>query len=364
MDVTFITDPLVTTAGSVRPALLLARAFREKGHNVTIVSTQFAEQIIEVLSSEGITIQEAGPSYSLHHSFPTLEAWAKCMLWLREADKSFESDFIVNTSSCIISPCHVYYAQGPMTRTLSDILLNKHSLYSCVYRVLEKPATFREKELIRRFRESARGFVANSRFCASMYEEWGISVDEIINPPMDCSFFKPSTSNPTRDYVLTTIGTYGKEGDFLVVKAIADAGIRTKVFGDVSSVPHSLKTHPSINLLGRVSNWELRELYSNALYTLFAFSHEPFGYVPVESMACGTPVLTFNRQGPSETMIDGETGWLVNSSQELLALALKYWREGYRTEFRKACRERALMFDTKKIFDEWSTLLKKRPQTS
>jgi len=43
---------------------------------------------------------------------------------------------------------------------------------------------------------------------------------------------------------------------------------------------------------------ELIDLYSNALFTLFTFTHELFGYVLVESMACGTSVLTYNRQGP------------------------------------------------------------------
>ncbi len=49
---------------------------------------------------------------------------------------------------------------------------------------------------------------------------------------------------------------------------------------------------------GRVSDDELARLYANAKFTVFPFIHEPFGYVPVESMACGTPpVLTYDKQG-------------------------------------------------------------------
>jgi glycosyltransferase involved in cell wall biosynthesis len=48
--------------------------------------------------------------------------------------------------------------------------------------------------------------------------------------------------------------------------------------------------------LGRVNDEELIDLYSNALYTLFTFAHEPFGYVSVEGMACSIPVLICNRQ--------------------------------------------------------------------
>jgi glycosyltransferase involved in cell wall biosynthesis len=51
--------------------------------------------------------------------------------------------------------------------------------------------------------------------------------------------------------------------------------------------------------------------------------------VSVESVACGTPVLTYNKQGPRESVVDGVMGWLVNSDEELVSLALKIWREGY-----------------------------------
>jgi glycosyltransferase involved in cell wall biosynthesis len=38
---------------------------------------------------------------------------------------------------------------------------------------------------------------------------------------------------------------------------------------------------------------------------------ESYGMVNVEAMACGKPVVSTNRGGPSETMVHGETGFLV-----------------------------------------------------
>jgi glycosyltransferase involved in cell wall biosynthesis len=70
-------------------------------------------------------------------------------------------------------------------------------------------------------------------------------------------------------------------------------------------------------------NKELVNPYSIALITLFVFTHKPFGYIPVESKACGTPVLTYNRQGPSETVIHGVTEWLANSDEELVNLVIR-----------------------------------------
>lgn len=357
MNVSFVTDPLVTTMGAVRPAILLAREFRKSGNVLTIVTPRSDERIVRMLKEEDIDVKEVGPGFSLIPTFPTLDAWARCLIKNKTIDRTGDKHVVINTSSCIVVPARAYYAQGPMTRALGDMLADKTSIYAHFYRVFGKTLIRLEQRLTRRFKDSVHLFIANSKFCASMYEEWGITVDKVINPPMDCSFFKPSTSNPKADYVLTAFGAYGKEGDFSTVKTIADAGVSIKVFGDSSRAPSSVKRHPNIGLLGRVSDPELRDLYSNALYTLFAFGHEPFGYIPVESMACGTPVLTYNAQGPSETVIDGKTGWLANSKRELLITALSHWKGGYDVEFRRACRERALTFDVKGVCEEWYSFL-------
>ena len=38
---------------------------------------------------------------------------------------------------------------------------------------------------------------------------------------------------------------------------------------------------------------------------------EAFGNVVIESLACGVPVIAYDRGGPSEIIEDGKTGWLV-----------------------------------------------------
>lgn len=45
---------------------------------------------------------------------------------------------------------------------------------------------------------------------------------------------------------------------------------------------------------------------------------EPFGLVAIEAMACGTPVIAFDRGGLSETIIDGKTGFLVHTVEEMV----------------------------------------------
>jgi glycosyltransferase involved in cell wall biosynthesis len=56
----------------------------------------------------------------------------------------------------------------------------------------------------------------------------------------------------------------------------------------------------------------LRQLYWGARALLFP-AHEDFGIIPVEAQACGTPVVGLRRGGLLETVVDGETGVLVDS---------------------------------------------------
>jgi glycosyltransferase involved in cell wall biosynthesis len=46
---------------------------------------------------------------------------------------------------------------------------------------------------------------------------------------------------------------------------------------------------------------------------------EPFGMVMIEAMACGTPVIAFNRGSVPEVVRDGVNGYIVNNLQEMIA---------------------------------------------
>lgn len=359
MKICLVTDPLVTTMGAVRPAILLAREFVQNGNDVILLTLKVDEGIKHMLQEEGINVEAVSSRFSLLREFPTLDAWAKGLVRVEDALNRLEGriDVIINTSSCIALKSHAFYGQGPMTDILKDIFLFIPLKYKIAYGLSSPLLRRMEEKSIRRLRRLTRFFIANSNFCAFLYRRLGINIDHVIYPPLDCSFFKPSSHKPSGDYVLTHFGVYGKEGKFSVIKTVADSGVYLKVFGKTKYVPKSLLKHSNINFLGRVSDGELVYLYSNALFTLFAFSHEPFGYIPVESMACGTPVLTYDWQGPSETVLDNRTGWLAKSDAEIISLAVNLWRHGYNNSIRKHCRERALDFDVKKIYGEWLRIL-------
>lgn len=73
--------------------------------------------------------------------------------------------------------------------------------------------------------------------------------------------------------------------------------------------PHLNK---KIQFIGELSQKELSNFYGNAIACLYPIEwHEPFGLIMVESMACGTPVIAFDRGSVSEVVKNGKTGFVV-----------------------------------------------------
>ncbi len=63
-----------------------------------------------------------------------------------------------------------------------------------------------------------------------------------------------------------------------------------------------------------------RELFARAACLLNPICwEEPFGLVPVEAMACGTPVVAFARGAMPELIGDGATGFLVHDVESMVA---------------------------------------------
>jgi glycosyltransferase involved in cell wall biosynthesis len=67
-----------------------------------------------------------------------------------------------------------------------------------------------------------------------------------------------------------------------------------------------------IELIGEISDAEKPAFQSGALALLCTVDWpEPFGLVMIEAMACGTPVIAFNRGSVPEVVEDGVTGFIV-----------------------------------------------------
>jgi len=65
-------------------------------------------------------------------------------------------------------------------------------------------------------------------------------------------------------------------------------------------------------------------IYKNAAALLFPVKwEEPFGLTMIEAMACGTPVIAFNRGSVREIVQDGRTGFMVDDMNEMVRAVKK-----------------------------------------
>src|SRR5437879_6102220 len=77
-----------------------------------------------------------------------------------------------------------------------------------------------------------------------------------------------------------------------------------------------------ISLARSPSDAERRALLARAACVVYTPLAEHFGIVPLEAMAAARPVIAVNRGGPTETIVNGETGWLAAPTPTAFADAL------------------------------------------
>jgi glycosyltransferase involved in cell wall biosynthesis len=117
--------------------------------------------------------------------------------------------------------------------------------------------------------------------------------------------------------------------------------------------------HPNISILGWVSEARLRSLMGSCIASIYIPRDEDFGISPVESMAAGKPVIGVREGGLLETVVHGETGWLLPADPTLEDLidAVHRLDGGVALAMRSACRDRAAMFDQAHFLEQYRNLL-------
>ena len=73
-----------------------------------------------------------------------------------------------------------------------------------------------------------------------------------------------------------------------------------------------LMDHPLVEYIGEIGDHEKSDFLSGAIGLLVPIDWpEPFGLVMIEAMACGTPVIAYNRGSVPEIIDEGLTGFIV-----------------------------------------------------
>jgi glycosyltransferase involved in cell wall biosynthesis len=75
-----------------------------------------------------------------------------------------------------------------------------------------------------------------------------------------------------------------------------------------------------VEVKGECDQEQKADLLARAAALLFPIQWaEPFGLVMTEAMACGTPVVAWRNGSVAEVVADGETGFIVESVEEMAA---------------------------------------------
>lgn len=94
------------------------------------------------------------------------------------------------------------------------------------------------------------------------------------------------------------------------------AGENTQTYADDAYKREILETAQTDSLLRKRLIYlgfraDVEQVIGAANVVVCSSHFEGYGVVNIEAMACGKPVVSTNRGGPSETVVDGETGFLV-----------------------------------------------------
>ena len=158
------------------------------------------------------------------------------------------------------------------------------------------------------------------------------------------------TPQPVKPSYLGVLGRIAPEkGVDRAIRIATRCGIPLKIAAKVDRADQEyydelikplITSNPLVEFIGEISDREKSDFLSGAIGLLVPIDWpEPFGLVMIEAMACGTPVIAYNRGSVAEIVEDGRTGFVVED--EISAVAdVGRLADLDRTEIRKVFERR------------------------
>jgi glycosyltransferase involved in cell wall biosynthesis len=229
---------------------------------------------------------------------------------------------------CAEPPRFIYEPRIPRPYAAFSTAQRAGNLFDPLPRIYRSVLARLDRQNVR----AATRVLANSAFShESLYRTYGIFAD-VCYLGVDVDRFR-HLSLPKEDFVLTVGSLNPNKGFDFVIRSLAllDATRRLPLMIVSNSTDererHYLQTlarqlDVQVTFRANVTDDELVQLYNRASLTVYSPVMEPFGFVPLESMACGTPVIGVKEGGVRESVIDDVTGKLVERDTSAMADAI------------------------------------------
>lgn len=175
-------------------------------------------------------------------------------------------------------------------------------------------------------------------------EEQGIEVEGVVPNGIQIENYE---FNETPEDYLLYLGRLNREKGIMPAINVARAARKKLVIAGnlvgaeewnyfMHEIQPLLNNQEDIKFVGQVNFEEKVRLLQGAEALLFPIDRrEPFGLVMIEAMACGTPVIAFDKGSVREVVEHGKTGFVVNTEEEMIDALAKI-----RHIDRNACRKR------------------------
>jgi glycosyltransferase involved in cell wall biosynthesis len=328
------------------------RGLRRRGHDVTLVCGG------PVATGRPYNVVDAGGTYSQYVRAPAI-----CVKRFRDADVVID----VQNGMPYFSPlwrrrpmiCLVHHVHTDQWATRFPAVL------ASVFRTVERkvmPFVYRNRE-----------FVAISRSTADALAAIGVRPSSISIIQSGVEIPQGSFPTKTDTPMLLSLNRLvpHKRIDLLLKsweRASAHIDGRLVVAGD-GPLLHDLQRQaasiPRVEIRGRVSEEEKRELLASSWAVLSTAHHEGWGMSLLEGAAFGTPALAVDAPGVRDAVVDGETGRLVRVSNETelpeifgRAMVAFVKDQNLREELGIAARQRVDEFSWDRALDRWEGLLR------
>lgn len=204
-------------------------------------------------------------------------------------------------------------------------------------------------------------FTACSNFCmqtGNVSGKW-----ETVYNSLDFSKYTLRENVP-HDAPLIYLGRLDRvKGPHLAIQAALKTGENLIIAGNTPVTPDNIEFFKQnvepfidgkqIKYIGAVNDIQKNEILGKCKALLFPISsEEAFGLVMIEAMACGTPVLAYDRAAIPEVVEQNITGYIVKDQEDMIRHISKIHLLN-----RRKCREAAkLKFDVAMIARQYLTL--------